>query len=83
MQKVIQKRDGSIVPFHKEKIAWAIFKAATAVGGDDWDKAESLADTVVSKLGEKSTVENVQDIVEKVLIESGHAKTAKACNAPH
>ncbi|NLW71723.1 MAG: anaerobic ribonucleoside-triphosphate reductase [Chloroflexi bacterium] len=79
----IRKRDGRIVEFDKSKISEAIFKAAQAVGGDDHDLAEDLADAVVRHLAqcqpaEIPSVEEVQDAVEKVLIEMGHAKTAKA-----
>jgi len=79
----IKKRDGRIVEFDKSKITNAIFKAAVAVGGEDRELAEKLADQVVAIVNEKfaggiPTVEDVQDIVEKVLIENGHAKTAKA-----
>jgi len=79
----IQKRDGRIEKFHSEKITWAIFKAATACGGKDFEKAESLTlqvvDTIDLKYHDKvPTVEEVQDVVEKVLIENGHAMTAKA-----
>ncbi|MCX8147409.1 MAG: ribonucleoside triphosphate reductase, partial [Candidatus Woesearchaeota archaeon] len=81
---LIRKRDGRVVEFTKEKIVNAIFAAAKAVGGHDRKLAESLADKVVTILefkydvGEIPTVEEVQDIVETVLIKSGHAKTAKA-----
>ncbi len=79
----IRKRDGRIVEFDTEKIAEAIFKAAKAVGGEDRDLAEELARVVVRYLAQLQlrdipTVEEVQDAVEKVLIERGHAKTAKA-----
>ncbi|SHF48436.1 ribonucleoside-triphosphate reductase [Caldanaerobius fijiensis DSM 17918] len=79
----IRKRDGSIVPFEGDKIEQAIFKAAKAVGGDDRSIAHNLAVQVISILEQKynnaiPSVEDVQDIVEKVLIENGHAKTAKA-----
>jgi len=79
----IRKRNGSIEKFNKEKITWAIFKAATAVGGNDWEKAERLTDQVldIASLRFKdgmAEVEAIQDIVEKVLIENGHARTAKA-----
>ncbi len=79
----ISKRDGSVVTFKKEKIAWAIFKAVTAVGGNDWGKAETLCDEVIDIISKRAagrtvSVEEVQDTVEKVLIENGHAKTAKA-----
>lgn len=79
----IRKRDGRVATFKQEKITWAIFKAANAVGGDDWEIAENLTSQVieiVSRLfaDEIADVEAIQDIVEKVLIENGHAKTAKA-----
>ena len=79
----VKKRDGKIVAFDRAKIAGAIFKAAKAVGGEDKSIAESLANEVsehiTAKFGKKiPSVEDVQDCVEKVLIEKGHAKTAKA-----
>ncbi len=80
----IRKRDGRVVPFDQEKIAKAIWAAAQAVGGKDRSKAEQLAGMVMKTLERKyeaggiPAVEHVQDIVEKVLIENGHAKTAKA-----
>ena len=82
ISKII-KRDRSNVPFRKEKIVLAIFKAATAVGGSDFTKSEQLADEVVRTAEQQypdgiAEVEGIQDIVEKVLIENGHAKTAKA-----
>jgi len=80
----IVKRDGREVPFNLEKIANAIFKAAQAVGGSDYDEAMSLACEVSEKLEEQSrqsgefpTVENIQDMVESVLISHGHVRTAK------
>lgn len=79
----IRKRDGRVVAFDLEKIYAAIFKAVEAVGGTDKNLAVELAGVVVRYLMEYSTetipdVEEVQDAVEKVLIERGHAKTAKA-----
>jgi ribonucleoside-triphosphate reductase len=80
----IKKRDGRVVPFDAEKITEAILKAAKAVGGENNKIAESLTNQVVaelSKLGYNGiipAVEDVQDMVEKVLIENGHARTAKA-----
>jgi len=80
----IRKRNGSIVPFEQEKITNAIFKAAQAVGGTDCELAKKLSDQVVAIINEKyntnrvPTVENVQDVVEKVLVEDGHYRTAKA-----
>jgi anaerobic ribonucleoside-triphosphate reductase len=79
----IRKRDGRIVPFEQEKITNAIFKAAQAVGGTDRERAKELSDEVIAVVNEKfvnkiPTVENIQDIVEKILVENGHYKTAKA-----
>lgn len=81
-EKII-KRDGRVVPFDQERITDAIFKAAKAVGGADRRLAIRLSDEVLGIIcqmfGESlPSVEEVQDIVEKVLIENGHAKTAKA-----
>jgi len=81
--KVIRKRDGREVPFDETKITDAIFKAARAVGGEDRQTAMELTIEVLKMLKKKYNgqvfgVEDVQDVVEKVLIEAGHARTAKA-----
>ncbi len=78
----IKKRDGREVPFNIEKISKAIFKAAQAAGGQDYETSIELADKVIvltseNFIGNIPNVEDIQDTVEKVLIESGHAKTAK------
>ena len=77
----IKKRDGRTANFDLEKITQAIYKAAQAIGGTDYETAEKLAKEVLQTLensGEtQPTVEHVQDTVEKVLIENGHARTAK------
>ena len=78
----IVKRDGRSVDFNLEKITDAIFKAAQAIGGTDYEAAKELANKVCAyleeELGETApTVEHVQDTVERVLIDSGHARTAK------
>ena len=79
----IIKRDGRKVPFNIEKIANAIFRAAQTQGGTDFNTAMEVAVEVCSLYekehpGETPTVEEIQDLVEKTLIEKGHAKTAKA-----
>ena len=79
----IVKRDGRKVPFNTEKIANAIFRAAQSIGGHDYQEAMETACKTCEIIEEKyagaiPTVEQVQDIVEKVLIEEGHAQTAKA-----
>jgi len=84
MIKRIRKRDGRIVSFKPKKITNAIFKATQAVGGKDREKAKKLTKKVIELLekrikpGEIPTVEQVQDAVEKILVENGHYKTAKA-----
>ncbi|MEN6348681.1 MAG: ribonucleoside triphosphate reductase [Syntrophomonas sp.] len=79
----IKKRDGRIVPFEKDKITKAIWKAAQAVGGKDYLTAVELTEKVVEISqyidgDENATVEGIQDLVEKVLVKNGHYKTAKA-----
>ncbi|HEX7540811.1 MAG TPA: ATP cone domain-containing protein [Anaerolineales bacterium] len=82
--KLVTKRDGRVVPFTQERITNAIYRAAVAVGGRDKKTAQMLSDQVVSLLDNVNvpdkipSVEEIQDIVEKVLIENGHAKVAKA-----
>ncbi len=78
----IKKRDGREVAFNLEKIANAIYKAAQAAGGQNYDISLKLAEDVALFLDERfqgdiPDVEDIQDMVEKVLIENGHAKTAK------
>lgn len=82
--KKVKKRDGRIVPFEQEKITEAIFKAARAVGGKDRKRAKFLSDKAVKVLEERfnghtiATVEQIQDIVERILMTHGHVATAKA-----
>ena len=78
----IRKRDGREVPFNAEKIAGAINKALVEVG-DSTDISLSLTEEVVRQMeaelaGHIPGVEEIQDIVEEVLIRSGHARAAKA-----
>jgi ribonucleoside-triphosphate reductase (formate) len=79
----IRKRDGRIAPFDKRRIENAIFKAAESLGGEDRLLAEELSNAVTlflkKRFGKRiPSIEEIQDLVEKVLIETGHAKTAKA-----
>lgn len=78
----ILKRDGREVPFNIEKITNAIYKATIAAGEEDYEKAMALAEKVVEKLHKDPniqvpSVEDIQDIVERVLIEEGLTQTAK------
>lgn len=83
MSNKIKKRDGREVSFVPNKITAAILGAAQAVGGSDHAVALELTAQVLKYLQQEYpnkivSVENVQDAVEKILIDSGHAKTAKA-----
>jgi uridine kinase len=80
----IVKRDGRVVPWDRERITVAIYKAAAALGGHDRALSESLAREVEEIVfrswsdEDPPAVEDVQDVVERVLIRRGHAKTARA-----
>ena len=82
MVEKIVKRDGRVNLYSKEKIVDAIYKAAESAGGSNREIADELGNKVDAILNNKysdknPSVEEIQDIVEKVLIENGHAKTAK------
>ncbi|MHB9155401.1 MAG: uridine kinase family protein [Endomicrobiales bacterium] len=78
------KRDGRTAVFDRGKIADSIFRAAVDVGGSNRALAEALADEAIGLInracpdGTIPGVEEIQDIIEKVLVENGHYKTAKA-----
>ncbi len=80
---VVMKRTGTLVPFNRTRIMNAIYRAAVSVGGRDKERAEFLANEVI-KLLENSfddnhvlNIEEIQDAVEKILIENGHAQVSK------
>ncbi|MGA2768027.1 MAG: ribonucleoside triphosphate reductase [Candidatus Bathyarchaeia archaeon] len=82
--KSVRKRDGRLEPFDQDRITNAIWKAAKAVGGKDREQARRISDQVLAELKNRfgddgvPTVEEIQDLVENMLIENGHARTAKA-----
>ncbi len=82
--QTIKKRDGSIVPFNKDKVTNAIFKAFKAAGLPYFDKAEEVAEAVISRMSTHKFkngmpgVEEIQDLVEQTLIDKDYAKVAKA-----
>lgn len=82
--KEVIKRTGAIVPFTPERITNAIYRAAVEVGGRDRAMAQALADQVVAALEAKATpgykphIEEIQDEVERILIENGHTRVSKA-----
>lgn len=83
--KKIRKRSGDLVKFEQEEITNAIFQAIQAVDGGSFKEAKLLSDKATWKIdkqffekGLQPSVEDVQDIVEEVLIESDYVKTARA-----
>lgn len=82
--KYVRKRNGRLEEFDGTRIANAIWKAARAVGGNNRTTANNLSEQVIQSLTQRfgedgvPTVEEIQDLVEKTLIEAGHATTAKA-----
>ncbi|MBR3324149.1 anaerobic ribonucleoside triphosphate reductase [Candidatus Saccharibacteria bacterium] len=82
MFKKIKKRDGKIVNFNPEKITEAIAKAGAATEEFKSDRAKTLSDKVLKRAEETITtrtpsVEQIQDIVEEVLMESSFKRTAR------
>ena len=85
MITTIVKRDGRAVPFNLEKIHSAIMKAMQATGTPNEGRAIELAaqaaaaaEELAARIGASPTVEQIQDIVERVLIEADLPDTAKA-----
>jgi len=82
--KQVRKRDGRLVTFDQNKITSALSRAITQTTGKDPALAQRLSDQVVKILEERfdvrtvPSVEEVQDVVEKVLLDNGQAKTAKS-----
>jgi len=82
--KYVKKRDDSTVEFDRTKIKNAVLKAAEAVELENDLIGEEITQEVVSYLKiffkEEGIpeVEQIQDLVEKVLIEKGYAEVAKA-----
>jgi len=81
----IKKRDGRVVPFDPIKIEQAIEKSFMASGSQkSAETAHELASLVVAEVEKDDnipsipTVEQVQDTVERVLIQQGFVRSAKA-----
>lgn len=76
----IKKRNGEKVEFDSNKISIAINKAGEETGEIDFDDSVNLMVDVDDKIRDLSelTVENIQDVVESVLMDSEYKETAKA-----
>ncbi len=80
MVKLISKRDKTVVPFEKQKISRAIYKAMLSVKNGTFKDAEMITDLVIKEIPPDKipTVEEIQDIVERVLMSySSHNKDFK------
>ena len=83
MYKSIKKRDGRTVKFDRKKIEKSIEKAGLETGEFDKKTAKKLTEKVLAVLEARNQkqlpdVEDIQDIVEDILIDSKFKKTAKA-----
>ena len=83
MLESVKKRDGIIVGFDSSKITSAIDRAGKATGEFGGTEAKGLASRVLNLIhqthpGPTPEVEEIQDIVERVLLDSPYYKTAKA-----
>ncbi len=75
----LRKRDGSQVPFAAEKITRALVAAGRATGEYPAEQGEALCQAVLLRLpADELEVEQVQDVVERVLMEAGYYATARA-----
>ena len=74
MIKSVQKRDGRIVPFEKEKIVIAISKAGFVEEETKW----KIANEIANKNKEIITIEEIQDLVERKLMRTAHKDVAKS-----
>jgi len=78
----VEKKDGRIVEFSRERIVSGIFKAAESVGGDDRERAEEIADEVIKRVKKKFKgivkTKDIAEIVTQTLLDMGHGKTATA-----
>ena len=82
MIKSIIKRDGRQVLFDESKIAKAVLKAMISTGDDNAAEAAHVANLVTTKLeqicgDDAPQIEQVQDLAEKALMETGHEEAAK------
>ena len=80
MIKAIKKRDGRVEDFKKEKISKAISKAFKSVDNKvNEEELNKITSKVVNSIEEEMpTVEEVQDLVEKALMELGYFDCAKS-----
>ncbi|MBN1557754.1 MAG: response regulator SirA [Lentisphaerae bacterium] len=83
IQRIV-KRNGSVVPYDRDRIVTAIYRATAAVGKGNRSLAASLARQVEERLIQAyrgdmlPSVEDVQDVVEGVLMDHGHSDLARS-----
>ena len=79
----VRKRDGTVAPYDEQKIAEAIAKAARTSGLDNGTIGRDLASVVTMYLEryherETPTSQEIQQLVEKILFDTGNAPIARA-----
>jgi ribonucleoside-diphosphate reductase alpha chain len=81
MVETVRKRDGKIVDFLQSKVTTAISKAFASIGKEEGQICQLLSDMVVDYVelaGEDPTdIEDIQDLIEKTLMEEGHTDVAR------
>ena len=81
---LVQKRDGSVIPFDAGKIQAAILRAGQATGEFGELEAQLIAAQALKVLGHRfgqgrtPDIEGIQDVVEQLLISANHFETARA-----
>lgn len=79
MIQIVEKRDGRVVGFNREKIAAAIRKAMlTTEKGEDEALIYQIVDKIEMRGNERSSVEEIQDLVEMYLMRSSRKEVAKS-----
>lgn len=80
----VEKRDGRVVEFDKERIITGVYKAAESIGGKDRDRAVEVTNEVVKRLKKKFKgvkvvkTSEIADVLNQTLLDMGHGKTAVA-----
>lgn len=78
MIAIIVKRDGRIEKYDQHKVAEAIRKAMTSTGNVDNELVDKIVEKISTKGSEQSTVLEIQDAIEKELMNSRRKDVAKA-----
>lgn len=83
MPTQVRKRDGRIVKFEADRIKEAISKADESIGNKEPSVAEEISNKILEDLNKKGekyipSVEEIQDLIEKTLMDAGKTELAKS-----